>query len=114
MAKQTQSEDTAQTSTVTPLNAQALATVEHLSRQAKSGSEDLARSARELSVAMAQAIAAQDAAAHLRRVEILSESALAAAIQLMAEDKIAAGEAIIKAANAALSQAQSILASHAS
>lgn len=95
---------------VTPLNSQALATVKHLAAQAKEGSDQLAGSAKALNAAMAHAIAAQDAAAHLRRVEIISEAALALAVQLMSEDKIAAGEAIIKATSSALSDAQGILA----
>lgn len=94
----------------TEVNSQIADTVSKLRQLAPAEATALARSAEEEARALALNMALQDAVAHLRRMQVLSEAAFSLAVSKQAEGNMEAGQAIMDAAGSAVDRARSMLA----
>ncbi|MBW4981801.1 hypothetical protein KZZ07_04520 [Mameliella sp. CS4] len=94
----------------TEVNSQIADTVSKLRQMAPAEATALAKSAEEEARALARSLALQDAVAHLRRMQVLSETAMSLAVSKQAEGNLEAGQAIMDTASSALDRARSMLA----
>ncbi len=95
---------------LTSVNSQIAATLRALNDSVSDDSAALVAEADAKARALARNLARQDAVAHLRRTQILSEAALSAAVAAQAKGDLDAGEAIMKTAQQAVSNARDMLA----
>lgn len=97
-------------SAVTAVNGQIADTLKALNESIGSDASSLVSEAEAQAQALAKTLARQDAVAHLRRMQILSETAFSVAVSKQANGDIAAGEAIMKIAQEALRDARDMVA----
>lgn len=90
----------------TPVNSQVLATIDALQNMAATDSGALCRAARDYARSAAQSMALQDAVSHLRRTQILAETANAIGLAKIANKETDVGQAVIDAAQGAVAAAQ--------
>ncbi len=95
---------------VTAINSQIEDTLKALNESATADSGALVTEADAKARVLARNLARQDAVAHLRRTQILSEAALSAAVAAQAKGDLEAGEAIMKTAQQAVLTAREMLA----
>lgn len=93
-----------------PANSQILATVDALQDMAAKDPVALASAARGYALVMSQTLVLQDAVAHLRRTQILAETANAIGMAKIAQKEIEVGQAILEAARGAVNDAQAVVA----
>ncbi|MBY6118927.1 hypothetical protein KUV64_07290 [Mameliella alba] len=92
------------------VNSQIADTVTKLRQMAPAEAANLAKNAEAEARALALSMALQDAVAHLRRMQVLSEAAMSLAVSKQAEGNVEAGQAIMDTANSAVDRARSMLA----
>lgn len=94
---------------ITALNDQIVHTLERLRNDAPAEARALSELAEAAARSVAHTLALQDAVAHLRRMQVLAESAFAIAVERQAGGAVDQGEAILKAAQAALDEARAMV-----